>query len=136
MNDDKTYLFDINTNTMIEVTREQERATFIQWAAQLTAVFGAPIMAIDSAEIDSAGYAGFHVKQTATHRIEIHRMLVNWRLARVPIGRAYPVPDRFWCYGGLDTVSLILALTAALEWDGADDTEPKGWTRNGQAREQ
>lgn len=135
MSDDLTYLMDVETNTLIQVSKERLQAEFQKWAAKLSVVLETMITVIDPDEIDSAGYAGFTVKETETHRIEVHRMLVNWRLARVPKGQVMPIPDRFWCYDGLGPVSLFTAVMSALVWDGADDTRPEGWSRDGQTGE-
>jgi hypothetical protein len=77
---------------------------------------------------------GFRVKETETHYIDVLRMIFNWRVARSPkeCGWSY---DRHWCFAGTSFVTLLRAVSAAAEWDGADDTSPAGWNKNGQTGE-
>lgn len=77
---------------------------------------------------------GWRVKETPTHYIDVLVQLYNWRVARTPKADPYCI-DRFWCYSGTGMSTLMLALGAAWAWDGADDTEPEGWNKNGQTRE-
>jgi len=77
---------------------------------------------------------GYRIKETATHYIDIVRMLFNWRLCLTP--KASPLTyDRSWCYAGTSDQSFMAAALAALAWDGADDTEPEGWNKNNQTGE-
>ena len=77
---------------------------------------------------------GVRVKETGTHYIDVIRMIYNWRIARTP--KSDPMCyDRGWCYAGTDYGSFTRAVLAAAEWDGADDTEPEGWSKNTQTGE-
>jgi hypothetical protein len=69
---------------------------------------------------------GYLVKTTETHRIEVWRYLVNWRLAICPID-APGWPEREWCYQGTGPQTFANIVLAAYLWDGADDTEPAGY---------
>lgn len=89
-------------------------------AAKLSTITGTLIEAIDG---------GFRVKQTPTHYIDVMRMIYNWRVCRTPKARAYTF-DRGWCYFGTDGITLLKAVGAALEWDGADATTPAHWDKN------
>ncbi|WP_020670159.1 hypothetical protein [Amycolatopsis nigrescens] len=60
---------------------------------------------------------GFEYRLTATSRLD-------------PAGSS-----RSWRYGGQSTESLAAAVRAALDWNGAWDTEPAGWTFNHQTGE-
>jgi hypothetical protein len=72
---------------------------------------------------------GWIVKETPTHIIEVHRMLVNFRIVRIPKGRPWEF-DRGYCYAGTGPVSFMTAALAALAWDGGDDADPEGWIKN------
>lgn len=72
---------------------------------------------------------GFLVKETPTHFISVHRRIFNWRLGRTPKDSPNYY-DRAYCYYGTDFVTLLRAVGAAVEWDGADDTEPEGFDKN------
>lgn len=77
---------------------------------------------------------GYRIKETETHYIDVVLMLYNWRVTRTP--KASPLTyDRGWCYFGTDWSTLLLAAMAAYAWDGADDTEPKGWNKSIQTGE-
>lgn len=79
---------------------------------------------------------GLRVKETETHFIDVIPMLVNWRLHTIrKDGGPLAWSDRFWCYAGRGQVSLHRAVAAALAWDGSDETEPEGWSKNGQTGE-
>jgi len=94
-------------------------------AAQLSAVLGQEVTAIDG---------GFRVKETATHWIDVQRMIFNWRISTTP--KSCPLTyDRNWCYFGTGIETLLRAVGAASEWDGADDTDPPGWSKNVQTGE-
>ena len=77
---------------------------------------------------------GWRVKSTDTHHLDVMIMGFNYRL--VTTRRAMPdVYDRYWCYAGKTPTVLLAAVTAASAWNGADDTEPVGWNKNGQTQE-
>ena len=61
-------------------------------------------------------------------------MIYNWRVTRTPKDMPFTY-DRHWCYAGTGWPSLLAAVLAAAEWDGADNTEPVGWNKNGQTGE-
>lgn len=79
-------------------------------------------------------FGGFRLRETETHFIDVMRMLVNWRVTetRKDFGVLY---DRHWCFAGTGAVALLRVAYAVAEWDGADDTEPAGWNKNGQTGE-
>lgn len=79
----------------------------------------------------------YRVKETATHYVEVIPMPASWRIHTVrkddgPLAWS----ERYWCYSGRDERTYVTAVLAAHAWDGADGTEPVGWSRNGQTREQ
>lgn len=77
---------------------------------------------------------GFRVKETETAWIDVLRMIFNWRVANT----LKSDPDssrRHWCYAGTSLLTLIRAVGAVAEWDGADGSEPEGWNKNGQTDE-
>lgn len=77
---------------------------------------------------------GYRVKETATHYVDVTRMIYNWRVCRTP--KDFPETyDRGWCYAGTGPTSFTAAVLAAMAWDGADDTEPAGWNKNVQTGE-
>lgn len=80
--------------------------------------------------------AGILIKETDTHCIYVMRMAYNWRLHTIRKPRE-PMSwsERFWCYEGLGQRTFMRASLAAHAWDGADDTEPVGWNKNGQTHE-
>jgi hypothetical protein len=79
---------------------------------------------------------GVFIKTTPTYRIYVTRKMFNWRLHTVRRdGGPLDGSDRFWCYEGTGAQSFIAAVAAARAWDGADHTEPPGWTKNGQTGE-
>ena len=69
---------------------------------------------------------GYLVKTAGSIRIEVWRMLVNWRIVTTPID-APGWPIRGWCYRGLGAGTFVAAVIAAHAWDGSDDTEPAGY---------
>lgn len=90
--------------------------------------------------LDDSFVTGFHVKDShdGRHRIEVHRMLYNWRLVTVPV--AWPDSiARGWCYYGHGinehgrerTMSdaFVASVAAAHVWDGDDATEPAGFNK-------
>lgn len=86
----------------------------------LTAAFGEPVTLIDG---------GLRVKDTGTAYVDVMRMIFNWRVARTPKDHPESV-DRAWCYYGTGTETLLRAVAAARDWDGGDDTAPRGWDKN------
>lgn len=75
-------------------------------------------------------YGGYRVKETADHHIEIHRMLVNWRIVTVPKhGNPGEFSDHGWCYRGTGLQGFIAAALAAASWDGAESTHPPGYVK-------
>lgn len=77
---------------------------------------------------------GFRVKTTERHHIDVMGMMYNWRICTTLIG--YPqCYDRHWCYEGISFAAFMHAVLAAYAWDGADDSEPAGWNKNGQTGE-
>jgi hypothetical protein len=77
---------------------------------------------------------GYRVAETPTHYLDVMKMLFSWRLCETP--KSCPlVYDRYWCYRGGDIQALLAAVAAARAWDGAQDTEPAGWNKNGQTQE-
>lgn len=66
--------------------------------------------------------------------VDIHRMIASWRVS-VITGRMRLAPSRYWCYAGTGQKALLRAVLAVAAWDGSPDTEPEGWTRNGQTEE-
>lgn len=76
--------------------------------------------------LDGGRVIGWRVKSTDTHHLDV----------MVTTNRAMPqVYDRFWCYAGKAPAVLLTAVAAAFAWDGSDDTEPEGWSKNGQSQE-
>lgn len=77
---------------------------------------------------------GWRIKRTDWHYVDVLRMVFSFRIVTTPVN--FPaVYDRHWCYDGTDAAALIRAVVAAAMWDGADHTEPGGWTKNGQTKE-
>jgi hypothetical protein len=74
---------------------------------------------------------GYLVRMSADgrYRIEVHAMLSNYRICWVPARHAHSSIDRAWCYFGNNNISFIAAAMAALVWDGAEDTEPPGYSK-------
>lgn len=79
-------------------------------------------------------FGGFRLRETETHFIDVMRMLVNWRVTTTYKDTLWEC-DRHWCFAGTGAVALLRAAHAVAEWDGADDTEPAGWNKNGQTGE-
>lgn len=79
---------------------------------------------------------GMRIKlnDAGTHYIDVLAMLYNYRIVLTPIDRPMFI-DRHWCYAGLGGPMLLRAAAAAYAWDGALDTEPVGWNKNGQTGE-
>lgn len=79
---------------------------------------------------------GWRVKEAGGYLIEVMPMLSSWRLHTIPKnGGPWAWSERYWCYQGTGLLSFTRAVLAAAAWDGADDTEPPGWNRNGQTGE-
>jgi hypothetical protein len=75
------------------------------------------------------GSREFVVRETPTHYIVVHEMIFSWRISRQP--KDHPMSyDRSWCYYGKDLPNFLRTIDAAVNWDGADDTEPEGWDKN------
>lgn len=85
--------------------------------------------------LDDAGQLlGWRVKSTDRYHLDVMVMAFNYRL--VTTDRRMPqVYDRYWCYAGKSPAVLLRAVAAAFAWDGSDDTEPEGWSKNGQTQE-
>lgn len=72
---------------------------------------------------------GYHVKALPDGLcVDVMRMIFNWRIVRSD-DQHHIGYDRGWCYRGTGTSTLRLAVSQALAWDGADDTEPEGWIK-------
>jgi hypothetical protein len=97
----------------------------LEIAELLSALAGTEVTPVDG---------GFRVKETDTCHVDVLRMIYNWRIARTPKDRPWSY-DRHWCYAGTTWETLIRAVRAAAEWDGADGTDPEGWSKNGQTGE-
>lgn len=72
---------------------------------------------------------GYHVKDLDDGQcVDVVRMIFNWRVIRAINNHgAY---DRGWCYSGTGPETLLIACMAAIDWDGADDTDPGyGWIK-------
>ncbi len=79
---------------------------------------------------------GWRIKTTVDGRyhVDVMAMMFGYRVVRTPVVAPYYY-DRHWCYVTTGPVTLLLAVLAANAWDGADDTEPDGWNKNGQTGE-
>jgi hypothetical protein len=77
----------------------------------------------------------FVVGETPTHHIVVLTNLIfNFRISRRP--KDHPMSyDRSWCYYGKDLPNFLRTIEAAVNWDGADDTEPEGWDKNAKTGE-
>lgn len=68
---------------------------------------------------------GWHVKDLPDGRcVDVLTMIYNYRLVRSD--RDHSSYDRGWCYQGTGPATLLTTITAALAWDGADNTQPGG----------
>ncbi len=79
---------------------------------------------------------GYRIKENAvgTHYVDILAMIVNYRIVLTP--KDDPTCYvRYWCYSGNDLAAFIVVMLAAFAWDGALDSEPLGWNKNGQTGE-
>jgi hypothetical protein len=94
-------------------------------AGMLSVIAGAEVTPVDG---------GFRVKETGTHYVDVLRMIYNWRVARTPKTAPWSY-DRHWCFAGTSFLALIRAVQAVTDWDGGDDTDPAGWSKNGQTGE-
>lgn len=71
---------------------------------------------------------GFLIKEADGEQvIVLYTMIFSFRIVRTDGPSGY---DRAWCYYGKDLITLIRAVQAALDWDGADDTSPEGWDKD------
>ena len=79
---------------------------------------------------------GWRVKtnDAGTHYIDVLVMIYSYRIAWTPVGVPLLI-QRHWCYAGRTQADLLRCVAAARAWDGAPDTEPVGWIKNGQTRE-
>jgi hypothetical protein len=79
---------------------------------------------------------GWRVKTNVagTHYIDVLAMMFNFRIVETPVDCPL-VYDRYWCYEGRGAGSFVRTVLAAQTWDGAPDTEPEGWNKNGQTQE-
>ena len=93
-----------------------------------------PPMPLDLADVPEVQLTpiegGFHVKDLPDGRcVDVMHMIFNWRLIRTDLrdeDGTHLSLDRGWCYQGAGPQTLLTAVTAALAWDGGDDTEPGG----------
>lgn len=74
---------------------------------------------------------GWTIKTTATHDIDVCRLLFHYRLCMTPL--ASPLGwEHGWCYSGTGpdmSYDLEHAVIAALAWDPDTEAEPFGWTK-------
>src|SRR5580700_1765432 len=77
-------------------------------AAQYSAILNTHVTVLSPGDPTATGYNGFRVKTAGGFHADVRAMLVNWRLALVPVGVQHPVPKRYWCYAGRDGLSLAL----------------------------
>lgn len=116
----------------VRLAPDWSHAAYEAMASELSEATGLDITAIDPGDPAGSGYSGFRVKETATHFVDVCRMLVNWRVVVVPKGRLMPVPERYWCYAGTGTGTLIAAVAAVHLWDVSAGTEPAAFVKRGQ----
>lgn len=70
---------------------------------------------------------GWTIKSTATHNIDVCKLLFHYRIAMTPIEKPFGW-DHGWCYsGGRD--DLMDAVIAAIAWDPDTEAEPFGWSK-------
>lgn len=100
-------------------------ADAVEIAAMLSQLAGSEVVPVDG---------GFRVKETEDCWIDVLRMIWNWRVAVTPKDTPWSY-ERHWCYAGTSLLTLIRAVGAVADWDGADSTEPEGWNKNGQTDE-
>ncbi|WP_394621320.1 hypothetical protein JNUCC0626_20145 [Lentzea sp. JNUCC 0626] len=74
---------------------------------------------------------GLRVKQVGPHFIDVVRMAFNWRIVETYVANPLYYA-RYWCYAGTAHGTFLAAVLAAAVWDGAADTEPLSWNKNGQ----
>ncbi len=79
---------------------------------------------------------GWRIKENTagTHYVDLLQMIVNHRVVLTPKDDE-SCYVRHWCFSGNTTQDLLRAFTAAIAWDGALDSEPVGWNKNGQTGE-
>lgn len=75
----------------------------------------------------------YRIKETEVHYIDLMGMAFNWQIVTTP-KRCPLTYDRYWCYVGTGFDVYCRAVLAAYAWDGADDSEPEGWNKNGQTQ--
>lgn len=59
--------------------------------------------------------------------VHVSRMIFNWRLSEYDGYMAY---GRFWCFGGVSTMTFAAALNQLAIWQGNPATEPQGWIKS------
>lgn len=98
-------------------------------AAQYSDVLKCEVRVLAGDDETAAFRHGFRVKTAGGYHADVYGMLVNWRLALVPVETPVPVARRYWCYAGRGGETLALALASAALWDGTEDWEPSGFER-------
>jgi hypothetical protein len=78
---------------------------------------------------------GWRVKTTedGQYFIDILAMAFNFRIVTTPVDHPSEY-TRFWCYTGTTEMDFVRTVLAASIWNGAQDTEPEGWDKNGQTK--
>lgn len=77
---------------------------------------------------------GWRIKRSGAHYVDVMRAAYGYRVVTTPTNCPM-VYDRHWLYAGTDSHGFTAAVVAAAMWDGAGDTEPEGWNKNGQTDE-
>lgn len=83
----------------------------------------------DARKILEKDEIGFFVHETDTHLVHVMEMIFSYRIVRTSKGDQSG-PDRAWCYYGKDLGTFAKAVLAASMWDGADDSQPRGWDKD------
>lgn len=77
---------------------------------------------------------GIRIKRAGGHYIDVMEMAYNFRIVETVVD--FPqVYDRYWCYVGKSLDVYVATVLAAAMWDGAPESEPPGWHKNGQTKE-
>lgn len=71
---------------------------------------------------------GWTIKTTATHRIDVCRLLFHYRLVLTPLSST-DWWEHGWCYSGDEQNDLLHAVIAAVAWNPDEDAEPFGWSK-------